>query len=525
DVILITPDGRELRQSLTLPIRSNDPMTAQTRRFSLAGGQSFDFSSDVFANLKPGTGKAILSAGPLARFDAPGLLATLDRYPYGCTEQVTSQALPLLYMSGVAEEIGLGDRAAIDARIKADIARILTRQTSNGSFGLWRAGSGDFWLDAYVSDFLSRARASGHSVPERAFGLAMDNLRNRINYAPDFESGGEDIAYALMVLAREGLAAMGDLRYYADVKADAFSTPLAAAQLGAALAYYGDQPRADAMFVRAARMVETQQSDPLLWRADYGTGLRDAAGVLALATEAGSDAVNVADLTRRITRTDGPLSTQEAAWSLLAAEALVAAPEQSGLRINGAAVTGPFVQVLDAGQAQPTTTITAADGRDTDITLTTLGVPETALPAGGTGYAITRSYYTMEGTPIEQSSRIVGERFVTVLRVTPFEESAARLMIDDPLPAGFEIDNPNLLRSGDLAALDWLSLSEAEHAEFRTDRFVAAVNMRKSATVSLAYVARAVTPGNFHHPAASVEDMYRPRFRARTATGRMTVTR
>ena len=44
-----------------------------------------------------------------------------------------------------------------------------------------------------------------------------------------------------MVLAREGAAAMGDLRYYADVKGDAFATPLAAAQLGAALASYGDQ--------------------------------------------------------------------------------------------------------------------------------------------------------------------------------------------------------------------------------------------------------------------------------------------
>lgn len=525
DVVLTTPDGRELRQSLTLPIRSNDPITAQTRRFSLAAGQSFDFTSDVFANLRAGTGKAILSAGPLARFDAPGLLATLDAYPYGCTEQVTSQALPLLYMSSVAEAVGLGNGPVVDARIEAAIARVLTRQTSNGAFGLWRADSGDFWLDAYVSDFLSRARATGHTVPDRAFRLAMDNLRNRINYAPDFETGGQDIAYALMVLAREGHAAMGDLRYYADVKADAFATPLAAAQLGAALAYYGDQPRADAMFARAARMAETRQSNPLLWRADYGTGLRDAAGVLALAAEAGSDAVNISDLTRRITGSDAPLSTQEAAWSLLAAQALIASPEQSGLLVNGAPVTGPFVQVLNADRMQPGMTITSATGRDTDVTLTTLGVPATPPPAGGTGYAITRSYYTMEGAPIKRSSMAVGERFVTVLRVTPFEESAARLMINDPLPAGVEIDNPNLLRSGDVAALDWLSLSEAAHAEFRSDRFLAAVDMRTSETVTLAYVARAVTPGNLHHPAASVEDMYRPRFRARTDTGRMTVTR
>lgn len=97
-------------------------------------------------------------------------------------------------------------------------------------------------------------------------------------------------------------------------------------------------------------------------------------------------------------------------------------------------------------------------------------------------------------------------------------------MIDDPLPAGVEIDNPNLLRSGDIAALDWLKVSDTQNAEFRSDRFLAAVDLRGTRTVTLAYVARAVSPGSFHHPAASVEDMYRPRYRARTATGRVTVS-
>jgi uncharacterized protein YfaS (alpha-2-macroglobulin family) len=132
-------------------------------------------------------------------------------------------------------------------------------------------------------------------VPDVAFRNAMDNLRNQINYSADFDSNGGPVAYALMVLAREGAAAMGDLRYYADVKADAFDTPIAAAQLGAALASYGDQTRADAMFKRAADMVaqvNLTQSEAQVWRADYGTNLRDATAVLALGTEAGSTAFN-----------------------------------------------------------------------------------------------------------------------------------------------------------------------------------------------------------------------------------------
>ncbi|MDF1718013.1 MAG: alpha-2-macroglobulin family protein [Antarcticimicrobium sp.] len=525
-LVLTTPAGQTLTQSLRLPVRANDPQVAQTRRFSLGAGDRFLFSDDVFAGMKPGTGRAILSAGPLARFDAPGLLARLDRYPYGCTEQVTSKALPLLYLSSVAQASGLGNGPAVDKRIADAIAQVLTRQAPNGAFGLWRAESGDFWLDAYVTDFLSRARAEGHPVPDRALRQALDNLRNRVNYAPDFDAGDEaggSIAYALMVLAREGAAAMGDLRYYADVKGGDFATPLAAAQLGAALAAYGDQPRADAMFLRAARMIETRPETGRLWRADYGTGLRDAAGLLALATEAGSSAVDADALTARITRADLRPSTQEAAWSLLAAHALIKSPEKSGLRVDGAPVTGPFVQMREDGAGGPEVEITAADGRATDITLTTLGVPEVAPGAGGTGYAIARRYYTLEGVPVEGRDFTVGERLVAVIEVRPFEDSGARLMVDDPLPAGLEIDNPNLLRSGDVRALDWLRPTEAEHAEFRSDRFLAAVNLRQAETVTLAYILRAVTPGVFHHPAVSVEDMYRPRYRARGDTGRVTI--
>ena len=68
-----------------------------------------------------------------------------------------------------------------------------------------------------------------------------------------------------------------------------------------------------------------------------------------------------------------------------------------------------------------------------------------------------------------------------------------------------------------------LDLSEAEHAEFRADRFIAAINHRGSVPFALAYVARAVSPGDFHHPAALVEDMYRPEYRAITETGAVRV--
>ncbi len=521
-VALTTPDGRQLVKTLTLGVRANDPAVSLTRRLTLAPGETFTLDAAVLNGLRPDTATALLSAGPLARFDAPGLLASLDRYPYGCTEQVTSQALPLLYLSSVAEAVGLGQRDAVDTRIGQAITRILTRQAANGAFGLWSAESGDFWLDAYVSDFLSRARTAGYDVPDIAFDQAMDNLRNRIAYAADFEAGGEDIAYALMVLAREGQAAMGDLRYYADTKADDFATPLAQAQMGAALASYGDQTRADMLFAKAAQRLAGQAgTEAAVYRTDYGTNLRDAAGVLSLAVEVGSTAVDREALTARISSADRPLSTQEQGWSLLAAHALVRDPTVSGLTVDGAPVTGPFIRRLSGKALQPQE-ITNSSDAPTDITLTTTGVPGQPAPAGGYGYAIERAYYTMDGQPLSRPVTS-GDRLVTVLTVRPAEDTGARLMVDDPLPAGFEIDNPNLLRAGDIRALDWLNPVETRTVEFRTDRFLAAVDWMSSDPFQLAYVVRAVSPGTFHHPAASVEDMYRPQYRARTGTSTLDI--
>jgi len=160
--------------------------------------------------------------------------------------------------------------------------------------------------------------------------------------------------------------------------------------------------------------------------------------------------------------------------------------------------------------------------RQMDVTLTTLGIPQTAPQAGGYGYVLTRDYYDMQGQAISGPVRS-GTRMVVVLNVTPFEKTAARLMVNDPLPAGLEIDNPSLIRSGQIAALGWLNPAPTEYSEFRSDRFLAAVNHRSAAPFQLAYVVRAVTPGVYHHPAATVEDMYRAAYRAHTATGALTV--
>ena len=196
--------------------------------------------------------------------------------------------MPLLYVNRLASLEHLGVDPDLDARIKQAIERELTRQSANGAFGMWAADSGDDdpWLDAFVTDFLTRARERNFAVPQRAFDQALDRLRNTVVNAPEpNKDNAQALAYALYVLARNGRPVIGDLRYLSDAKLDAFATPLAKAQLGAALAMLGDRARAGKVFAAALTALEAER-DAGVSRPDFGSRLRDAAAVLALLAEA-----------------------------------------------------------------------------------------------------------------------------------------------------------------------------------------------------------------------------------------------
>ena len=165
------------------------------------------------ADLFPGTGAVSVSVSPLAALDVPALLQALDRYPYGCSEQIVSRALPLLYVNKLAAAERLALDQNVDERVKNAIERVLARQGSDGSFGLWSVGGEDAWLTAYVADFLTRARERGFDVPQLAFNLALDRLRNYVANTTEVNKDGDDLAYAAYVLARNGRPVMGDLRY------------------------------------------------------------------------------------------------------------------------------------------------------------------------------------------------------------------------------------------------------------------------------------------------------------------------
>lgn len=524
--------GLSVDQVLHIPVRPAAMPVTERRLVELKPGASVTVDGNLLAdNVLQGASVSVNVSRSNA-FDIPALLMSLDRYPYGCAEQTTSRALPLLYLSEMAVQNGLADDAEVKKRVQDAIYRVLSFQASAGSFGLWGPdGAGnDLWLDAYVSDFLSRAREQGYDVPEQPLVQSLENLQNTLAYTTNVRDQGNQIAYALYVLARNRKAAISDLRYYADTMLSDFPTPLSKAHIAAALSLYGDGQRSQSIFSDALQMSENAQVHKVsLARSDYGSSLRDGAAVLALAAESRPVPPIVpalADVVAKEWAQKKYTSTQEQTWMLLAARALQNGDESLKLNVNGAAHTGTLMSQM-AGDVllDHPLTIRNDSGDALSAAITTVAAPATPLPAGGDGFQISRTYYTMEGEEVSVSEAKQNERYVVVLNVTETNDWPSRIVVTDLLPAGFEIDNPSIVNSANLANFDWIEEVQAAHTEFRNDRFVAAFDRAQgdNRQITLAYVVRAVTPGVYDHPAAQVDDMYRPQFSARTAMGKMEV--
>ena len=121
-------------------MRSPAQILARRTIKPIAKGENLTVSSALFADLVPGTGAVSISVGASTALDAASLLAALDRYPFRCSEQITSRAMPLLYVSELAKGTLLATDPTTDRRISDAIEMLLTRQDSTGSFGLWGVG-------------------------------------------------------------------------------------------------------------------------------------------------------------------------------------------------------------------------------------------------------------------------------------------------------------------------------------------------------------------------------------------------
>ena len=286
----------------------------------------------------------------------------------------------------------------------------------------------------------------------------------------------------------------------------------------------GDKARADTVYLAALNAIAPEPKLDI-GRADFGSALRDAAALVTLASEGRAPQ---ATITRAVARIDSArklstyTSTQESAWLVLAARSLAAQLNAISLSVNGEARSGAYYRSVGADALAQTMTVANSGTSTVQTVVSVSGAPLTPEPAAERGFKIERVFHDLDGDFADVAKAKQNERFVVVLKITEAQPQFGRIIVADYLPAGFEIDNPKLVSSGETGTLPWIAdAAPPVNAEFRDDRFSAAFERKADSppVFSVAYVVRAVSPGRYALPQAKVEDMYRPDRFGRTATG------
>jgi uncharacterized protein YfaS (alpha-2-macroglobulin family) len=506
------PGGFNLLRDTAITVRPSRGLSSIIESVELAPGADGRITpaTDRFI---PGTWRASVRFGGPVRYDASGIAEELAHYPWSCLEQTTSRGFP---MAVLPDGPMAGDDRA--GRLQIAVASVLDRQRFDGGFALWTAaGEAEPWLTPYAVDFLLRAKAAGAVVPDVALADALKFLGDEADGDTSEPQSKAAQAYRLYVLARAGKGRPGAARILAE-DLDHVPTPLAKAQLGAALMLAHDQPRAEAAFTSALGAPARKW-----WYKDYGTALRDQLAMVVLLRESGLLPDRLTTLVAALPGSDlrgDLLSTQEKAWAVAAAAVLGKDGQPTRVRLDGHDL--PVGATIAAALNGPVTVRNTGE-RVVWESVSVTGVLAEAPPAARSGMRVTRKFLRDDGSPLDLDTLRQNNSFVLLLEGRAEDGQDHRALVVQGLPAGWEI--VGRFNEGDVPGMAWLDkLSATEAQPAADDRYAAVVALEPSAPgFRVAVRLRAVTPGAFELPGAELTDMYRPGVFARQATARIKV--
>jgi hypothetical protein len=542
-------EGKDLRIDRHFILQTEAPTPPQhvNSLLVIEPGKSVALSNIAPNNWYPGA-TAQITLSTLPPVDIRRAVQGLLHYPYGCAEQTTSSSYPWLFVDEeAARRWGLPvhsheERVAV---LEKSFAKLGAYQAPNGGFSLWgNANEYDYWLTAYVTEFLQDARAQGFSVPDAMYDKAIAYLQKEMpvgiaslpsnpgkwngvsgwdNYWSYRNRNFDTLARGAMVLANDRKVTLATLRQLYDLRANA-NTGLALVELGIALQTMGDAARAKTVL---AEGLAKPRIGGDYWY-DYGSDVRDSAMIYALVrrhkiTVPGLDGLlpQIADSLK----SRQYLSTQEQLAVFLAARDLDSSPGKdwsAKLNLRGAeqALQGnsPLYRSVESGDLN-NGSLQNTGATKLFAVVSVSGYPK-QMPDNKSPITVSHRYFRADGSALDLTKPLkVGETIWVQVR-TNAEYFTPNGLVVDRIPAGIEIENTNIVQGekGATIKVDGLDPVQAmtdsriDHVEFRDDRFVAAVRLGRwwNGDLVLFYRARVVTPGRFVIPPSYVEDMYKP---------------
>lgn len=476
-----------------------------------------------------------------APFDPQEVLGYLSTYPYGCVEQTTSASWNNLLLDNLIPGYNLPtadypNQAERYNNLSTAQLRLANMQASDGGFGLWGGDQTSVWLTAYVGDFLlgNKELAKKSFSQENMLNRTLDYLYQSVNNADYSQlhrstSDTTAYAYALYVLAKAGEQTQGALLKALPIVAKESDIYPARLFILNALLLQGEVGKV------AEQMALIAQAPKAIsfGYANYGSELRDYANEMVLLYELKNQLVKLninnpqlgQNLDSAIStvwtallgelKSTQYLDTQSAHWLAKLATLLPQGQGAAKLEVNGEKISVDGLKKLVIPVGTSSFSVNNQGSVPAFVSLNQWITPPQAAKVNN-GYTLELTLRDLQGNPVDRNQLKLND---FVLLEFKLEKTAtapktdADMILVYSLPAGFKVAENmpfDHIDEGDAS-----SQLVPEFTENRDDRHVAAFIFGQDQTMVLhRLVVRASSIGDWNAPAATLENMYQPQYRA-----------
>lgn len=517
----------------------------------------------------PEESRIAFSVSPSALSGLEGSVDFLTRYPYLCLEQRLSSILPYIVAGDVLSDFKLSrmSRAEMKEHVRNNLEEISEYQRGNGGFGLWPDSPSDSPFNScYAAFTLAKAKEAGFAVDETGVNRLISYLKNMIrgrldrqNYPYGERAWKTTQTFALYTLALFGqpepsyteklfveretlslfaktllLRALNKGQGSIDAQNTLIQELMNKAEVSPTSAHFEDDEgregrwifsssnRTSALILQSLLDVGTE--NPLLSSVARWLVEKRKAGTWATTQENFYVFYALSEFYRKYEKTDPDFKI---AVSLAGKELLEEAFDTRDKTVR---------QEHPLGDMEPGKTVALKidkRGKGRLYYQTRMSyAPRMEMAAVDQGFSVVKETTTLDGEPME--SIRAGELAVVTLKVILPQESLF-VVLDDPLPAGFEAMNPAFQTESEeqQRRLEMLSGTSGwrrwwqgfNHIEMHDDRVLLFADSLTPGIHTHRYLIRALTYGTFSAPGTKIEEMYAPEVFGRSSEMTIKITK
>ena len=533
--------GQQTKETIEIDVRNPNPVVTLRNSQWIEAGQSKELSYNLSSS--SANNQIKLEVSRIPSVDISRRFDFLYNYQHHCTEQLTSKALPLLFVAQF-KTIDKTEAEKIKTNVQEAIRQIYGRQLPNGGFVYWPGNAvADEWISSYAGMFLTLAQEKGYAVHANVLNkwkrfqrAAAQNWR-----MPQEASGWQQWqselqqAFRLYTLALAGVPEYGAMNR---MKEQTGLSIQAKWRLAAAYALTGKMKPAEELVYNVETTVNPYSSMNQI----YGSSDRDEAMILEtlILMNRERDALQQAKVVSKNLSQEDWFSTQSTAFALMAMGRL--AEKLSGTldfvwswndKQQPAVKSAKAVFEKEIATTPKSGTVSVKNqgkgALSVDLITRTQLLNDT-LPAISDNLRMDIRYANLNGTPLSVNDIIQGTDFMAITSISNISGTSdyTNLALTHIIPSGWEIYNERMVApETENAAADGSgqSVSKYSYQDIRDDRVLTYFNLRRGETKVFTVRLQATYAGNFILPAVQCEAMYDVNVQARSKAGRTIVSR